>query len=134
MSRSAELFERARRIVPAGVNSNTRARQPHPVYFAQGQGAWLIDADGQRWLDLIMGNGAILLGHGHPEVQEAVREALAAGLTTGIESALSVEVAELFLAQIPSAEMVRFTAGPTSCSSAPGPTSRVPARATTWCR
>jgi len=106
---SAALFQRASRIVPAGVNSNTRARSPHPYYFKEADGAWLIDADGRRWLDMVMGNGAVFLGHNHPTIQQAVRQAVDRGMTTGVETELSVEVAELFLAQVPTMEMVRFT-------------------------
>ena len=73
---SAQLFERARKLVPAGVNSNTRARTPHPLYFQAADGPWLTDADGRQWLDMVMGNGAVLLGHNHPAVQDAVRQAV----------------------------------------------------------
>ncbi|MEO1224106.1 MAG: aspartate aminotransferase family protein [Pseudomonadota bacterium] len=106
---SAQLFERALRSVPSGVNSNTRARAPHPFYFQTADGPWLTDADGRQWLDMVMGNGAVMLGHNHPQVQEAVRQAVDRGMTTGVESALSVDVAELFLEQVPSLDMVRFT-------------------------
>lgn len=106
---SAQLFERARKLVPAGVNSNTRARTPHPLYFQAADGPWLTDADGRQWLDMVMGNGAVLLGHNHPAVQDSVRRAVDRGMTTGVETALSVEVAELFLAQVPTLDMVRFT-------------------------
>ena len=106
---SAQLYERAGKAVPAGVNSNTRARSPHPFYFQTADGPWLTDADGRQWLDMVMGNGAVMLGHNHPQVQDAVRRAVDRGMTTGVESALSVEVAELFLDQVATLDMVRFT-------------------------
>ncbi|MEM7442916.1 MAG: aspartate aminotransferase family protein [Pseudomonadota bacterium] len=106
---SSALFERARQSVPAGVNSNTRARLPHPYYFQAADGPWLTDADGRQWLDMVMGNGAVLLGHNHATVQDAVRQAIDRGMTTGVETALSVDVAELFLSLVPTMDMVRFT-------------------------
>ena len=109
LTQSQELFDRARRRVPAGVSSNTRARAPHPIYFRRAAGAELWDADGNRYVDILMGNGAVLLGHGDPRVQEAVAKALETGLTTGVEWERVVEVAEIFLATVPTMEMVRFT-------------------------
>ncbi len=108
-TRSAELFARAAAIVPAGVSSNTRSRQPHPLYFSRVEGAYAIDIDGNRHLDLTMGNGAIMLGHGYPPVQEAVSRALAAGLTCGVESAAMVDAAEAFMSAVKWPDMVRFT-------------------------
>lgn len=103
------LFERGSRAVPGGVHSNTRARAPHPIYFTRGEGAYLFDVDENRYVDFVSGNGAIILGHGHPAVTTLVQEAVADGITTGSETRYSVEAAELFLEQVPTAEMVRFT-------------------------
>jgi len=107
--KSAALFERAAQHVPAGVSTNTRSRKPHPLYFNRGEGAYAIDIDGNRHLDLVMGNGAILLGHGNAEVQEAVHRAVDAGLTCGVESPLMVEAAETLLDMVAWPDMVRFT-------------------------
>jgi glutamate-1-semialdehyde 2,1-aminomutase len=109
VSESQEFYQRVSRIVPGGVHSNTRARTPHPLYFERGEGAYLIDVDGNAYLDYVCGNGAIILGHGHPAVTEKVQEAVASGITTGSESRFAVEAAELFLELVPTAEMVRFT-------------------------
>ena len=106
---SAHLFETAARCIPAGVSSNTRARAPHPLYFETADGAYARDVDGNRWLDILMGNGAILLGHNRSEVQEAVRRAASTGLSTGIESAAVCALAEKFLAIVRTMDMVRFT-------------------------
>lgn len=108
LTASADLYRRAAQRVPGGVHSNTRARAPHPIYFERAEGPYLYDVDGNRYLDFILGNGAIILGHGHPGVQEAVRDTLANGMTTGSETRQAVEAAELFLSQVPTADMVRF--------------------------
>ncbi len=105
---SAALYERARLVIPAGVSSNTRARKPHPLYFRSAQGAEVRDVDGNRYVDILMGNGAVLLGHGEPRVQEAVAKALESGLTTGVEWELSVAAAERLLALVPGMDLVRF--------------------------
>jgi glutamate-1-semialdehyde 2,1-aminomutase len=105
---SRQLYERAKRVVPRGTHSDSRVRTPHPRYFVRGDGAWVVDADGNRWLDCVMGNGAIILGHAHPPVTQAVEQQLRSGLGAGLESELSVLVAEQFLAQVRTAERVRF--------------------------
>ena len=105
---SVILYERARQAIPAGVNSNTRARRPHPLYYRRAQGAELWDVDGNRYLDIMMGNGAVLLGHGEPRVREAVAKALESGLTIGVEWDLAVAVAERFLALVPGMDLVRL--------------------------
>ena len=107
--RSRSLFERAARSVPAGVSTNTRARSPHPIYFERAEGAFAWDADGRRHLDLLMGNGAVLLGHGHLAVKDAVRRAVESGLTCGVESTLAVEAAEALRAAAAWPDLVRFT-------------------------
>jgi glutamate-1-semialdehyde 2,1-aminomutase len=106
---SAQLYERARRSIPAGTHSNSRAAAPHPRYFARASGGRLWDVDGNEWIDLVMGNAAVILGHGDPWVRDAVSSALGAGLGAGVESELSVSVAERFLALVPTADQVRFT-------------------------
>ncbi len=107
-SASRQLFERARGIVPAGVSSNTRARKPHPHYFRKASGAWAQDVDGNRHLDIVMGNGAILLGHNHVEVFEAVRKCLASGLTCGLESDQMCDAAQKLLDAARWPDLVRF--------------------------
>ncbi len=106
---SAALFEQAYHRIPAGVNSNTRARKPHPIYFERAAGPHVWDVDGNRYVDVIMGNGAILLGHGDPGVQDAVAKALETGLTNGLEWERAAEVADLFLKCVPTMDLVRFT-------------------------
>ncbi len=105
---SQALFERARKVVPAGTHSNSRIRQPHPIYADRADGAHLVDADGHRWLDCQMGNGSVILGHAHPVVQDAVTAAVRAGIGTGTETADAVEAAELLIHLVPDADQVRF--------------------------
>ena len=83
--KSAELHKRAYQVIPAGVNSNTRVRKPYPYYFRRARGAEVWDVDDNRYLDLIMGNGAVILGHSDSRVQDAVARVLDTGLTIGVE-------------------------------------------------
>jgi glutamate-1-semialdehyde 2,1-aminomutase len=109
LTESQRLYERAVRSVTAGTHSNSRVRSPHPLYFARAEGAYVWDVDGNRYCDLGMGNGAVMLGHKHPAVQKAVAASLTNGLTAGLESEVGVRAAELFLKLVPSAERVRFS-------------------------
>ena len=108
-SHSQALYERALQSTIAGVHSNSRARAPYPLYFARADGPYAWDVDGNRYIDLGMGNGAVLLGHNDPSVQAAVREALDSGLTAGVESEYAVRAAELLVDMVPAIECVRFT-------------------------
>lgn len=106
---SAALFERARPIIPAGTHSNSRAATPHPRYFARARGDRVWDVDGNEWTDFVMGNAAVILGHGDERISEAVSRALTDGLGAGVESELSIVAAERFLALVRTADQVRFT-------------------------
>lgn len=108
-NRSREIYERALHSVTDGLHSNSRARAPHPLYFSKADGPFVWDVDGNRYIDLGMGNGAVMLGHNNPHIREAVSAALADGMTAGLESETSIRAAELFLKMVPSAERVRFT-------------------------
>lgn len=106
---SKRLFERIERSVPSATHSNSRVREPHPIFFERAKGAHLWDVDGNKWTDYVMGNAAVLLGHGNERVRDSVLAALDAGLGAGVESELSGSAAEAFLALVPQAEQVRFT-------------------------
>lgn len=108
MSSSIDMFQRAQRITPGGVQSSSRYREPHPWYFVGAEGAWLTDVEGRRFLDLIMGNGAIMLGHGHPAVTEAVSAVINSGLSCGVETELGVVAAEKIAHMLPGQVQVRF--------------------------
>jgi glutamate-1-semialdehyde 2,1-aminomutase len=107
-SNAEALYARARRLVPAGTHSNSRLRAPHPLYLERAEGPYVFDVDGTRYLDCTMGNGAVMLGHAHPAVTDAVAGALERGLTTGHESTLTVEAAELLAELVPDFGLVRF--------------------------
>ncbi len=108
-SRADILYRRALHSIPAGAHSNTRASTPPVRYYARAAGSQLWDVDGQQWTDFLMGNAAVLLGHGHPAITDAVHRALQDGLGAGVESELSVLAAERFLQSVHTAEQVRFT-------------------------
>ena len=111
ISRSEELFGRARRVLPGGVNSPVRAFTSVggvPRFIRSARGAWLEDADGNRYLDFMGSWGVAILGHDHPEVREAAARALTRGASFGAPSADEVEIAELIAELLPGIEVVRF--------------------------
>ncbi len=107
-NRSQELYERAQQFVTAGLHSNSRARAPHPLYFNRADGPTVWDIDGNSYIDLGMGNGAVMLGHNNPAIREAANQAMASGLSAGLEAETSIRAAELFLSLVRT-ERVRFT-------------------------
>lgn len=110
LSRSEELLSRARSVVPGGVHSNVRlSAQPHPLFFSKASGSHIWDADGNEYVDYVLGQGPMLLGHSHPAVVEAVEHALRAGQLYAGQHVAEVELAELLCEVIPCAEMVRFS-------------------------
>jgi len=109
--RSFEAFERAKRLMPGGVNSPVRAFKGvggTPRFFSSGEGAWLIDIDGSRYLDFVGSWGPLLIGHAHPEVVEAVTSAVKRGSSFGAPTEAETELAERIVAAVPSVEMVRL--------------------------
>lgn len=111
IQRSRELYQRAQRLMPAGVNSPVRAFKAvggDPLFIERAQGAHIWDADGNDYIDYVCSWGPMILGHRHPEVVEAVSEALGRGTSFGAPTELEVELAELIVERIPSVEMVRM--------------------------
>ena len=110
-TRSQELFARACRVIPGGVNSPVRAcRNVHcdPLFIASAQGAHLLTADGRSMIDFVGSWGPMLLGHAHPEVTDAVRQAALRGTSYGAPCEDEVRRAEDVCAALPSVEMVRM--------------------------
>jgi glutamate-1-semialdehyde 2,1-aminomutase len=110
-SRSKSLFERAKQFIPGGVNSPVRAFRAvggNPVFIKRAKGAYLYDEDGNEYVDLINSWGPMILGHAHPLVEEAVKEALASSPSFGAPTAREVEMAELICSMVPSVEKVRM--------------------------
>jgi glutamate-1-semialdehyde 2,1-aminomutase len=107
---SAELFSRACAAIPGGVNSPVRAFKAvggTPRFMVSAAGPWLVDADGNRYVDLVSSWGPMILGHAHPAVVEAVREAAGRGLSFGAPTPAEVELAEEIIARTP-VEQVRL--------------------------
>jgi len=119
MSRNLELFERAQRSIPGGVNSPVRAFRSvggTPRFIARAQGAYVWDADGARYTDYVGSWGPAILGHAHPEVIEAVQRAAQDGLSFGAPSEQEIEMAELLIELLPSLEMVRLVSSGTEAT------------------
>lgn len=115
-SRSEQLFERAQRLIPGGVNSPVRAFRAvgrHPFFVERAEGPWIIDADGNKYLDYVCSWGPGILGHAHPRVIEAVQRVCAGGLTFGAPTAREVELAELISICVPDVELVRLVSSGT---------------------
>ena len=111
MSRSAELFDRAKRVLPGGVNSPVRAFRAvggTPFFVASAAGCRLTDADGKIYVDYVCSWGPLILGHAHPAVLDAVRQAAEHGWTYGAPCAAEVELAEEVRRRMPSLEVMRF--------------------------
>ncbi len=109
--RSSQAFERAKRVIPGGVNSTVRAFKGvggTPVFVDHAYGCTLVDVDGNPYLDYVMSWGPLILGHAHPAVVEAVRAAATRGTSYGAPTEVESDLAELVVAMIPSAEKVRF--------------------------
>jgi glutamate-1-semialdehyde 2,1-aminomutase len=102
------LFERAKKLMPGGVNSPVRLFQPYPFFTERAKGSRLFDVDGKEYVDYCLGYGPLILGHAHPKIVDAVRAQLENGSLFGTPTEQEVELAELICALVPSAEMVRL--------------------------
>ena len=114
--RNADLFERAKTLIPGGVNSPVRAFRAvggTPRFVQRAQGAHFWDANGQRYIDYIGSWGPMILGHGHPAVLEAVQQAALDGFSFGAPTEREVELAEEILQLMPSMDMVRLVSSGT---------------------
>jgi glutamate-1-semialdehyde 2,1-aminomutase len=110
---SALHHERALRRFPGGVTHDSRFQEPFQLCIARADGAYKWDVDGHRYVDFVTGHGALILGHGHPAVREAVATQLADGTHLGGNHALEIEWAERVCELVPGAERVRFTSSGT---------------------
>lgn len=110
-SRSAALFERAKKVAPGGVHSPVRAFKSvggDPLFIQRGEGAYLFDADGNRFIDYVMSWGPLILGHAFPEVIDALVAAVGDGTSYGAPTEREIELATLVCELVPSVEMLRF--------------------------
>jgi glutamate-1-semialdehyde 2,1-aminomutase len=119
MSTNAQLFERAQRVIPGGVNSPVRAFRAvggTPRFISRAQGPYIFDAEGKRYIDYIGSWGPMILGHGHPEVLEAVQKAALEGFSFGAPTEREIELAEEILKLVPSMEQVRLVSSGTEAA------------------
>jgi glutamate-1-semialdehyde 2,1-aminomutase len=119
MSRSDELYERARRVIPGGVDSPVRgygAVGGTPRFLERGEGAYVVDADGDRYVDLVQSWGALLFGHARPEIVEAAAAAAGRGTSFGAPTELEVELAERVVDAVPSIDQVRLVSSGTEAT------------------
>jgi glutamate-1-semialdehyde 2,1-aminomutase len=119
VTRSEELFERALSVIPGGVDSPVRAFGAvggTPRFAVRGEGAYLIDADENRFVDLVQSWGALLFGHARPEIVRAAIAAAERGTSFGLETELEVELAERIVEALPSVEMVRLVSSGTEAA------------------
>jgi glutamate-1-semialdehyde 2,1-aminomutase len=119
LTRSEELFARAQRVIPGGVNSPVRAFKAvggSPPFIVKGEGARVWDADGRRYIDYLGSWGPLILGHAPPGVVEAVREAAGSGTSYGAPCPAEVELAERVVRLMPSIEKVRFVSSGTEAT------------------
>jgi glutamate-1-semialdehyde 2,1-aminomutase len=108
---SLGLFEKARNLIPGGVNSPVRAGKAvgvTPPFIDRAKGCFLWDVDGKQYIDYVCSWGPMILGHAHPEVVRALEDALTRGTSYGAPTRLEVEMAETIVEMVPSVEMVRM--------------------------
>ncbi len=117
--KSHDAFVRACKVIPGGVNSPARAFGAvggEPPFMAKGDGAYLFDIDGHKYIDFIGSWGPMILGHAHPEVRAAVVSALELGSSFGAPTTRETEIAEMVIAAVPSIEKVRFVSSGTEAA------------------
>lgn len=108
--RSLKLWEEASKIIPGGITANVKFYEPYPIFMKRARGSKLYDVDGNEYIDYCLCFGALVLGHGHPKVVEAVKRQIDEGGTTmyGTPHELEIEMAKKIINHLPCAEMVRF--------------------------
>ncbi len=117
--RSESLFERAQAVTPGGVNSPVRAFRAvggTPRFFASGNGPYLVDVDGNTYVDLVCSWGPLILGHADPQVVAAVQAAVASGTSFGAPTPGEVELAEEIISRVPVVERLRFVSSGTEAT------------------
>ncbi len=116
MQTNQALFDRAQRVIPGGVNSPVRAFRAvggTPRFISRAQGAYMWDAEGQRYIDYIGSWGPMILGHGHPAVLDAVQKAAMDGFSFGAPTEREIELAEAIIGLVPGVEQVRLVSSGT---------------------
>ena len=110
-SQSEQLMNRARKTIPGGVNSPVRAFKGvggSPVFFERGEGAYLTDVDGNRYIDYVASWGPMILGHGHPDMVDAVKQQATRSLGFGAPTEMEIDLAEQVVSMVPSIDKMRM--------------------------
>ena len=122
ITKSIELFERAQKSIPGGVNSPVRAFKSvggTPLFMTHAKGAYMYDADGMRYIDYINSWGPMILGHAYEPVVKAIQDKAAGSTSFGAPTELEIEMAELIISMVPNVDMVRMvSSGTEACMSA----------------
>lgn len=111
IEKSIALFNQAKKLMPGGVNSPVRAFKNingNPIFFEKGQGAYLFDADGNKYIDYIGSWGPMIMGHSHPDIVNAIKKQAELGTSYGAPTSLESNVAELIIKNVPSIEKIRM--------------------------
>jgi glutamate-1-semialdehyde 2,1-aminomutase len=119
MSTSEQLFDRAKKHIPGGVNSPVRAFKAvggTPVFIERSEGAYLFDCQGKRYIDYVLSWGPMVMGHNHPAVREAVMQQCLKGLSFGTPTELEIELAERLCNVMPGMDMVRMVSSGTEAT------------------
>ncbi|MGI9028866.1 MAG: glutamate-1-semialdehyde 2,1-aminomutase [Ilumatobacteraceae bacterium] len=114
------LFRRSETVIPGGVNSSIRAFRAvggHPYLVARAEGAHVWDVEGRRYIDLVQSYGAVILGHAHPAITAALRDAAADGTSFGAPTPREMKLAEEIVGRVPSCEQVRLMSSGTEATS-----------------
>lgn len=121
-TKSSSLFQRAQQSIPGGVNSPVRAFKSvggDPLFMVKGQGAYLYDADGNKYVDYIASWGPLILGHAYEPVVKAIQEKVLSGTSFGAPTELEIEMAELIKSMAPNVDLIRMvSSGTEACMSA----------------
>jgi glutamate-1-semialdehyde 2,1-aminomutase len=121
-NKSKELFQRAQKSIPGGVNSPVRAFRSvggTPLFIRKAKGSYLYDADGNKYIDYIASWGPMILGHAHEEVVKAIQERAALSTSYGAPTELEIEMAELIIGMVPHVDLIRMvSSGTEACMSA----------------
>jgi glutamate-1-semialdehyde 2,1-aminomutase len=111
IERSIEYFQKAQGLLPGGVDSPVRAFRAvggNPLFIEKGEGAYLYDVDGNQYIDYVLSWGPLILGHAHPRVVAAIKQAAEKGTSYGAPSPLELELAHMVKTFMPNIEMLRF--------------------------
>jgi glutamate-1-semialdehyde 2,1-aminomutase len=111
ITQSISLFQEAQTLFPGGVNSPVRAFRAvggQPLFIERGEGVYLFDVDGNRYIDYVLSWGPLIMGHAHPDVVKAIQETALQGTSYGAPSPLELELAKSIMEFMPNIEMIRF--------------------------